>query len=212
MSAKSGGKLPPLEIKCTSTDCDNELHCFQLTKKMLEAGPEGRCRSCGKQLVNWDRVHRGEIEDAQYTFEAMRYELIRHRFWHIPFSEYASNYAHRKGKSALWLAARNTIIKAVANPSHPAQGRQTPRENKPTANAIHYAQHATASCCRLCLEEWHGIARDQPLTPDQVGYLTQLAMLYIETRMPDLSSEPMRIPPRRIRSGTPERIELSHAS
>jgi hypothetical protein len=80
MSEKSGVKLPPLEIKCTSTDCGNDLHCFQLTKKMLESGPKGRCRSCGKQLVEWGRVHRREFADAQYTFEAMRYELIRHHF------------------------------------------------------------------------------------------------------------------------------------
>lgn len=170
MSGKSGGKLQPLEIKCTSTDCGNDLHCFQLTKKMLEEGPRGRCGSCDKELVEWDRVHRREITDAQYTFEAMRYELIRHHFWHIPLSEYACNYARRRGKIELRCAVRKTITRAVANPAHPVQGRQTPRENNPKANAIHYAQHATASCCRPCLEEWHGIPRDQPLSAPQIEY------------------------------------------
>jgi len=212
MSVKPGGKLPPLEIKCTSTDCGNDLHCFQLTQKMLAEGPAGRCRSCGKQLVDWERVYRRDLLDAQYTFEAMRYERIRHHFWHLPFSEYATNYARRKGKAALRHAARNTITKAVGSPTHPAQGRQTPRENKPTANAIHYAQHATASCCRPCLEEWHGIARHQTLTPNQIEYLTELAMRYIETRMPDLSSDPMRVPPRRARSEASKPLDLSYAS
>ncbi len=35
-------------------------------------------------------------------------------------------------------------------------GRQTPREG----NTIFYAQHATASCCRTCIEYWHGIPKN----------------------------------------------------
>jgi hypothetical protein len=30
-------KPPPLEIKCTSTDCENDLHCFKAHRKMAPA-------------------------------------------------------------------------------------------------------------------------------------------------------------------------------
>jgi hypothetical protein len=187
-------ELKTLNIKCTSTDCKNNLHCFQLTQKMKKKGPAGRCRTCGVQLVDWARVHRANLEDVSYTFEALRYEMIRHHFWHIPIRLYAINYARRKGLTALKDAARNQIAKAVASPNHPRQGRQTHRETHPNANAIHYAQHATASCCRKCLEEWHGIPIDRVLTDEEIKYLTELAMLYVMAKVPDLAEGPVHVP------------------
>ena len=61
-------------------------------------------------------------------------------------------------------------------------GVQTPRDG----NAIYYAQHATASCCRKCAEEWHGIDRNRPLENDEIQYMAELIMYYLKDRMPDL--------------------------
>lgn len=36
-------KPPRLNIKCTSADCENELHCFKQLKKMTEE-QRGKCR------------------------------------------------------------------------------------------------------------------------------------------------------------------------
>ena len=187
-------ELKPLKITCTSTDCGNNLHCFQLTQEMKENGPAGRCRTCGVELVDWARLYRGDLADANYTFEAMRFEMIRHHFWHITIQAYAINYGRRKGRIALREAARRQIARAVADPHHPRQGQQTARETNPHANIIHYAQHATASCCRKCLEEWHGIPMDRVLTDQELGYLTDLAMLYVVGRVPDLAEVPVRVP------------------
>lgn len=212
----STGELKPLKITCTSTDCTNNLHCFQLSKKLLDLGPSGRCRDCGVQLINWARVHRRDVADAEYTFKALRYELIRHHFWHFPLSEYAVNYARRKGATALRLAVQKQIESAVGSPDHPAQGRQTPRETSAKATAVHYAQHATACCCRKCLEEWHGIPIDRPLTTDEVAYLAELVMFYVAARIPDLSEGPVKVPRRELQLTDPSRgqpaMELRHAS
>jgi hypothetical protein len=187
-------ELKPLKITCTSTDCKNNLHCFQLAQKMKKNGPAGRCRTCGAQLVDWPRVHRANLEDANYTFEALRYEMIRHHFWHILIKPYAINYARRKGRTALREAARKQIAAAIASPNHPRQGQQTHRETNPHANAIHYAQHATASCCRKCVEEWHGIPMDRELTEHELHYLVELAMLYVLAKVPDLAEGPVHVP------------------
>jgi len=186
--------LKPLNIKCTSTACADGLHCFLLTKKMKQNGPSGRCRSCGTQLVDWARLFRKDVRDTEYTFESLQHELIRHHFWHIPISLYAVNYARRKGRLQLREAARKQIEHAVGRISHPREGQQTPREDKANTNVIHYAQHATASCCRRCVEEWHGIPRDRELTADEIGYLTELAMLYVSSRLPDLAEGPIYVP------------------
>jgi Domain of unknown function (DUF4186) len=216
MSTVPNGLLKPLKIRCVSTNCANDLHCFQLTKKLLMSGPSGRCRSCGVELVDWDRVHARNLLDVEYTFSALRYELIRHHFWHIPLSQYAINYARRKGGMALREAARKTIQSAVGNPTHPAQGRQTPRETNRTANAIHYAQHATACCCRKCLAEWHGISVDRVLGDDEISYLTDLVMLYVAARIPDLAEGPTsisrRAPQAQFSDASQARVELPHAS
>ena len=161
---------------------------------MKKNGPAGRCRTCGVQLVDWTRVHRGKLEDVNYTFECMRYEMIRHYFWHIPLQPYAVNYARRKGRIELRQSARKQIARAVASPNHPRQGQQTLRETNPHANAIHYAQHATASCCRKCLEEWHGIPMDRDLSDRELDYLTDLAMLYVVARVPNLAEGPVHVP------------------
>jgi hypothetical protein len=125
----------------------------------------------------------------------MRYELIRHHFWHIEIDEKAVLHARRKGINGMRIAAASRIRKSVG-PARPARdGRQTPLEG--SGNAIYYAQHATASCCRKCVEYWHGIPQGQELTEEEINYLMELAMMFILDRIPVLTKDGETIPPRR---------------
>ncbi len=54
---------------------------------------------------------------------------------------------------------------APANPKN--DGKQTPMRGHP----VFIAQHATATCCRGCLEKWHRIAPGRELTAEQVDYV-----------------------------------------
>ena len=202
-------ELAPLKITCTSTRCQDNLHCFRLTKQQLREGPAGRCRSCGVQLVDWPRVHRRALHDAAHTIEALKLELIRHHFWHLPLSLYAENYARRKGRIGMPDAVRHRLEKTIGSSFHPMQGRQTPRETSATANVIHYAQHATATCCRACLEEWHGIPADRDLNANELEYLTQLALLYIFEKIPDLDTQGQKVSPVREQDRTLRSAETS---
>ena len=112
----------------------------------------GKCRYCGADLVDWDRVHVRDFADVAYTFAALQNEMIRHHFFHNEIDEQAVRHAQRKGRTRLKDAARQRLAKYLA-PANPARdGRQTPFEG----NAIFYAQHATATCCRTCLPERPG--------------------------------------------------------
>ena len=51
---------------------------------------------------------------------------------------------------------------------------------------VHWARHATASCCRACMKYWHGVPLDQELTAEDVKYFRDLGMRYILLRIPDL--------------------------
>ena len=42
-----GRDLQPLQVTCSSAECESGLHYFKPTPKMREMGEEGRCRYCG---------------------------------------------------------------------------------------------------------------------------------------------------------------------
>ncbi|MEA2569183.1 MAG: hypothetical protein QOI24_1184 [Acidobacteriota bacterium] len=68
---------------------------------------------------------------------------------------------------------------APANPKN--DGRQTPWRNHP----IFVAQHATATCCRGCLEKTHEIARGEALTAEQKDYVLRVIEAWLARRMKD---------------------------
>ena len=183
-------RLKPLKITCKSTDCEGGLHCFSQTKKMKIANQSGQCRYCDAKLIDVTRMSKRNLADVNYTFKALKYELWRHYYWHIEIDQKAINHARRKGKVTMRIAAEKRIRSSVGAENPSRDGIQTPKKN----NAIYYAQHATASCCRKCVNEWHGIPLGQELTNDQVTYLTDLVMLYINERLPFLTEHGEYIP------------------
>ncbi|MCL2732460.1 MAG: DUF4186 domain-containing protein [Actinomycetia bacterium] len=54
-------------------------------------------------------------------------------------------------------------------------GRQTPYRGHP----VFTAQHATATCCRGCLQRWHRIPKGRPLTRDEHAYVTDVICRWI---------------------------------
>jgi hypothetical protein len=182
--------LPPLDIKCTNTNCDDGQHCYLATKQMVRNKQVGACRDCGARPVNWDRVHARDLGDADHTFRMLRTEFIRHHFWHVDIDQKAVNHARRKGRRGMREAAERRIRQSVAAAAPVRDGRQTPFSD----NALYYAQHATASCCRRCIEEWHAIPRGRALTEAEVQYLTSLVCRYVEERLPTLTEDGERVP------------------
>jgi|ERR1035438_2139946 hypothetical protein len=183
-----------LDISCTATDCGSGLHCFRATTKMVNQNNAGVCRKCGIKLINWERIHSRNLRDVKNTFAMLKLEKVRHDFWHVPICQHAINHAKRKGRHGL----RGPIKKHLSTAIGPAQpwhdGRQTPMISD-APSAVPYAQHATATCCRKCLEYWHGIPQGQPLADQDLDYLTELVCLYIEDRVPDLTEDGEKIPP-----------------
>jgi hypothetical protein len=187
------GKLKSLGMSCTAADCDSGLHCFRRSKKKAQTSQSGVCRYCNADLVNWERVYKRDLGDVSYTFEALKHEFIRHQFWHEEIDVKAVNYARRKGRIGMQEAVEKRIRKYVSPAENAYDGRQTPWEG----NAMFYAQHATATCCRRCLEEWHNIERGRELTDDEIAYCASLVMLYVNERLPFLTEEGEKVPPLR---------------
>jgi hypothetical protein len=64
---------------------------------------------------------------------------------------------------------------------------QTPYRGHP----VFVAQHATATCCRSCLERWHGIPKGRELTTGEQAYAVDVICRWIET---DLAASGRRAP------------------
>jgi hypothetical protein len=60
------------------------------------------------------------------------------------------------------------FIRERLAPALPANdGKQTPYRNHP----VFVVQHATATCCRRCLEKWHAIQKGRQLTSEEPAYV-----------------------------------------
>lgn len=186
-------KLEPLEVTCSRSDCDNELHCFRKSRRESSFAP-GQCQSCGADLIDWPRIQKRDLGDVQNTFESLRKEWIRHEYWHRQLDQRAINYAKRKGRIALYTALESRIRKSVGARTA-RDGRQTPWEGSP----LYYAQHATACCCRRCMQYWHGLPAESVLTEGDVNYFVELCKKYLNERLPDLADAGIRVPPIRKR-------------
>lgn len=182
-----------IKITCTSSDCNSGLHCFKFHRRKMSEDQRGVCRECGADLVDWERVQRRSLDDIENTIESLKYEMIRHTAWHTVIDEKAINHARRKGRNGMLLAVESRLASALG-PATPARdGRQTPTNG---GNAIYYAQHATATCCRMCLEYWHGIPTGRALTAQEIEYCKGLIMAYIDLKLPYLTEAGEHIPRR----------------
>jgi len=76
-------------------------------------------------------------------------------------------YLHQKGMDTVLSHAADFIAKrlAVAQPLN--DGKQTPFRGHP----VFVAQHATACCCRGCLEKWHRIPQGRELSSEEQMYI-----------------------------------------
>ena len=58
-------------------------------------------------------------------------------------------------------------------------GRQTSMRGHP----VFIGQHATGTCCRGCLNKWHGIDKNRELTRNEINYVVELIIIWIERQL-----------------------------
>ena len=104
------------------------------------------------------------MRDIDELFAALGRSKFRSRF-RLRGAEAA--YLEQKGLDVIVEHARDFVVQRLA-PAEPANdGRQTPMKNHPAF----IAQHATATCCRGCLEKWHRIPHGRPLSASEIDYV-----------------------------------------
>ncbi len=107
------------------------------------------------------------MRDMDELFAALGRSVFRRRF-RLGGKEAA--YLRQKGLETIREHARDFVMARLAGANPANDGRQTPMRNHP----VFVAQHATATCCRGCLQKWHRIPKGQPLTPEQSDYVIEV--------------------------------------
>ncbi len=88
-------------------------------------------------------------------------------------------YITAKGLETIKEHAYQYINFRVAPDFPKNDGKQTPMRGHP----VFIAQHATATCCRGCIQKWHGFAKGRVLNGDEVDFIVALIMGWIELQL-----------------------------
>ena len=110
------------------------------------------------------------------NYDEILYKLSKSKFrssFHL--RRYMLDYINEKGLDKIKDHAYDFIRKRLAPSVIPNDGKQTPMKGHP----VFIAQHATATCCRGCLEKWHHIPKERMLSEKEIDYIVNLIMLWI---------------------------------
>ena len=114
--------------------------------------------------------------------------IIRNKLFSLKKSKFRSkfklaqkdcNYTATKGLETIKDHAFDFVNSRVAPDIPKNDGKQTPMRGHP----VFIAQHATATCCRGCLQKWHGIEKGRALTVAEIDYVVALIMGWIERQI-----------------------------
>ena len=83
---------------------------------------------------------------------------------------------NRYGFEKIKQHARDFVRLKIATYDPEKDGKQTPMHGSPVFKAM----HATASCCRGCLEKWYKVPKERPLTGNEQERLVNLLMAWLE--------------------------------
>lgn len=123
-----------------------------------------------------------EMRELNEVFQNLQNSAFRRRF---RLKGRELDYFHRQGLPTVLEHAAQFIDQRLAPASPPNDGKQTPFRNHP----VFVAQHATATCCRSCLEKWHHIPRGAELTPEQKAHVLAALERWLRSQVPHLPEE-----------------------
>lgn len=119
-----------------------------------------------------------DLAHPEAIFAELDREFIRYVFLNRPIDDRARRLIRRDGMAGIRAKVRERIEKAIGLEPNAFDGRQTPL----SGNVLHYAQHATATCCRRCAWYWYGIPREGEMAADAVEFCVGLVNAYLDRR------------------------------
>ena len=119
-------------------------------------------------------------KQRQETYAQMLVRLSRSDFrsrFHLKAQD--KQYIREKGWNTIADHAADFVSKRLAPAEPKNDGKQTPMRGHP----VFIAQHATACCCRGCLEKWHKIPSGRALTAAEQEYIVGMLLFWMQREM-----------------------------
>lgn len=113
-----------------------------------------------------------------YYLEKLKKSDFRAKF---KLTEKDKNYIKEKGLDVIRSHAEDFIKTRLAPKEPHNDGKQTPMRGHP----VFVAQHATATCCRNCLCKWWKIEKNKSLSQEEIDFVVDLIMAWIEENLAD---------------------------
>jgi len=115
-------------------------------------------------------------EKIDRVLELLKRSSFRSKF---KLADRDQQYIQDKGFEIIKGHAFDFINSRVAPQFPKNDGKQTPIKGHP----VFIAQHATATCCRGCLQKWHKLPKGRILTDNEVEFIVSLIMGWIEKQI-----------------------------
>ena len=128
-----------------------------------------------------DGIQPSMVCETPAVYEGNLWKRLSQSKFRSSFSLKANDrsYVSDKGIDKVREHACDFIRKRLAQADIPNDGKQTPMRGHP----VFVAQHATATCCRGCLEKWHHIPKGRELTETEQEYIVNVIMEWISREM-----------------------------
>ena len=115
-------------------------------------------------------------ESISHKLASLKQSKFRSKFKLTPKDR---EYIAAKGLETIKEHAFQFVNARVAPDFPKNDGKQTPMRGHP----VFIAQHATATCCRGCIQKWYGIEKDRALKEAEVDYIVALIMGWIKRQV-----------------------------
>ena len=125
------------------------------------------------------------MRDLDELFLAIKKSSFRSRF---RLSANEQRYLRDKTLPVVMQHAETLLLERIAPDRPKNDGKQTPMRGHP----VFVAQHATATCCRKCLEKWHAIPVDVYLNDKQMAYILAVLSRWLKTQFSEEAAENTR--------------------
>ncbi len=112
--------------------------------------------------------------DIDYMLNKLSRSKFRNSF-HL--NSKMKEYVRSKGIDVVREHAYDFVCKRLKPMNPKNDGKQTPMRQ---VHPVFIAQHACACCCRGCLEKWHSISMGKELSLEDVSYIVDLLIRWIE--------------------------------
>lgn len=113
------------------------------------------------------------MREIDALFSALKRSRFRQRFY---LKRKEMDYLCEKGMQTILLHAGDFVRQRLAPALIANDGKQTPFRGHP----VFVAQHATACCCRGCLETWHRIPQGRALSADEQAYVVAVLRHWLQ--------------------------------